>query len=324
MPCGTLIVSLDFELYWGMQDVCDLREYRDNLLGVWNAVPELLEIFRQNGVHATWAAVGFLFADSSRTLAQYMPPAELRPGYENMCRSAYRCLETEDVETESKCFFAPELIGMISKVPGQEIGCHTFSHYYCLEEGQTLPQFEADMKAALHIAEDNHRLLKSLVLPRNQCKREYIDRLREFGFSSYRSRERDWIHRLLKRGRLMKIVRLMDVYFPLTGSGAYVPQKESGIWNFPGSRMYKPFFKPLFFLERLKVRRIKRQMLYAAKHNLVFHLWWHPHNIGARTDFHLKQLREIFSFYRHLREKYAMRSLNMAEAVDCFDAYSRK
>ena len=32
MP-GTLIVSLDFELFWGMLDVCPLEHYQDNVLG---------------------------------------------------------------------------------------------------------------------------------------------------------------------------------------------------------------------------------------------------------------------------------------------------
>ena len=32
MP-GTLIVSLDFELFWGMLDVCPLEEYQSHALG---------------------------------------------------------------------------------------------------------------------------------------------------------------------------------------------------------------------------------------------------------------------------------------------------
>jgi hypothetical protein len=107
----------------------------------------------------------------------------------------------------------------------------------------------------------------------------------------------------------------MDVYFSLTGKGGYIPKKEDGIYNLVGSRMYKPFFKPLSFMEGLKVKRIKNQMYHAAKNGLTFHLWWHPHNVGVRTDFHMKQLEEIFSYYDELKEKYGMRSLNMGEAA---------
>jgi hypothetical protein len=78
--------------------------------------------------------------------------------------------------------------------------------------------------------------------------------------------------------------------------------------------MYKPRFIGL--LEPLKLRRIKKQMLHAAKHDLYFHLWWHPHNIGVNTAYHLKQLEEIFSYYKELQITYDMRSLNMGELAE--------
>ena len=63
------------------------------------------------------------------------------------------------------------------------------------------------------------------------------------------------------------------------------------------------------------MRRIKRQMLHAAKNGLTFHLWWHPHNVGVMTQQHLQQLEEIFRYYTQLKETYGMQSLNMAEAA---------
>ena len=80
--------------------------------------------------------------------------------------------------------------------------------------------------------------------------------------------------------------------------------------------MYKAIRPGLRFLEPLKLRRIKSQMRYAAKHNKTFHLWWHPHNVGVLTEEHLEQLEEIFSYYDTLKEKYGMRSLNMKEAAE--------
>ena len=66
---------------------------------------------------------------------------------------------------------------------------------------------------------------------------------------------------------------------------------------------------------RLKLLRIKGQMRHAAKTGKTFHLWWHPHNVGVRTEYHLAQLEEIFSYYDTLRAQYGMRSLNMREAA---------
>ncbi len=258
-----------------------------------------------------------MFADSFEQLKQYFPDPVLRPSYDDLRLSTYRCFgDIGKNEREAPCFYASSLIAQIAAVPGMEIGTHTFSHFYCREKGQTIEQFEADMKAAKSIAYDHGYNITSVVLPRNQCEPEYTEILHELGFTAYRDEESDWIHEKVKIRPLMRGLRLLDVYFPLTGQGGYKPKNEKGIWNLVGSRMYKPFFNPLSFLEGIKVYRIKKQMLHAAKNGLTFHLWWHPHNIGIRTEFHLRQLEEIFSYYDQLKEKYGMVSLNMMEVVE--------
>ncbi len=312
---GTLIVSLDFELFWGMLDVCPLEDYQDNVLGGRKAIPQLLELFEKHGIHATWAAVGFLFAKNREELRAYFPDQGQLPTYDNAKIDPYGEFgKIGENEQEAPCFFAPSLIRQIARVKGQEIGSHTFSHFYCREKGQTVEQFREDMRAAKILAEDQGYDVTSVILPRNQCEAEYTRILRDFGFTAYRDEENDWIHKIKFRP-LLRILRLADVYLPLTGQGGYQPKCEEGIWNLTGSRMYKPIFAPLEFMEGMKLRRIKKQMLHAAKKGLTFHLWWHPHNIGVRTEAHLKQLEEIFSYYEELKEAYGMQSLNMSEAV---------
>lgn len=314
MNQSTLIVSLDFELFWGMQDVIALEEYEDHILGGRKAIPQMLELFEKYQIHATWATVGFLFGKSKESVERYFPSR--LPTYAEGELSAYRCFETigQD-ENTAPCFWGASLVDKIAKVPHQEIGSHTFSHYYCREKGQTPEQFREDMQAAVKIAADCGYSMQSVVLPRNQCETEYTKVLAEQGFFAYRDEENDWIHEKIKFRPLMRVLRLLDVYVPLTGQGGYIPGVEHGIVNLVGSRMYKPYFKPLAFMEKLKIRRIKRQMLYAARNGLTFHLWWHPHNVGVHTEFHMKQLEEIFDYYAVLKDKYGMRSLNMGEAA---------
>lgn len=319
---GILITSLDFELFWGMQDCTTLSKYEANVLGGRDAIPELLNLFNKYAIHATWATVGFMFAENYQDLTQYFPADEFLPTYKNDKRSAYRLFhEIGEDEQHAPCFYAPSLIKKIASCNGQEIGSHTFSHYYCREKGQTVVQFEADMRAAKAIASSKGYDLTSVVLPRNQCEPEYTAILKDLGFSSFRDEENDWIHEKVKWRPLMRLLRLLDVYCPLTGQGGYIPKKENGVWDLIGSRMYKPYFKFLPFLEKLKVHRIKKQMLYAAKNGLVFHLWWHPHNVGVKTEFHIKQLEEIFTYYDTLNQKYGMKSLNMREAVNYMEEY---
>ena len=78
---GTFMVSLDFELFWGMLEVCSLESYQDHVLGGKKAIPQMLRLFEKYGIHATWATVGFLFADNYEEATRFFP--DLRPSYRN-------------------------------------------------------------------------------------------------------------------------------------------------------------------------------------------------------------------------------------------------
>ena len=106
---GTLIVSLDFELFWGMLDVCPLEKYQENVLGGRRAIPRLLRLFREHDIHATWAAVGFLFAHNRQEARKYFPACP--PTYENPRLDPYAWFDRigED-EQQAPCFFAPSLL----------------------------------------------------------------------------------------------------------------------------------------------------------------------------------------------------------------------
>ena len=260
--------------------------------------------------------MGFLFAENYEELSSYFP-RQTEPAYENRALNPYDWFEKIGRNEETApCFYCPSLIRMVAEAPNQEIASHTFSHYYCREAGQTVEQFRADMAAAKKIAADHGYDLTSVILPRNQCEPEYTEVFRDLGFTAYRDEENDWIHEKIRFRPLLRLLRLADVYLPLTGQGGYVPKKEDGIWNLVGSRMYKPILRPLIFLEGLKLHRIKAQMRHAARHGLTFHLWWHPHNIGVMTDEHLAQLEEIFACYQQLKETWGMESLTMQEAAN--------
>jgi hypothetical protein len=60
-------------------------------------------------------------------------------------------------------------------------------------------------------------------------------------------------------------------------------------------------------------------MSYAAKRNLVYHLWWHPHNFGKNLDSNLNMLTEILNHYTYLNKKYNFTSLNMKGLSDIID-----
>lgn len=316
---ASFVVSLDYELFWGMTGTVSLKDYEKNILNGRKAIPEVLELFDRYGIHATWAVVGFQFAKDEKELETFLPPEALRPSYRDMTSATYPLLEgLQGDESTAPCYFASASVSEIAKYPHQEIGSHTFSHYYCREPGQTTEQFAADMEAARNIGSAKGYPISSVVFPRDMSTPEHARVLRQLGFTAYRDEADDWIHKKVPIRILRRALILLDVYLPLTGFCGPQPINENGIVRTVGNRQFRYYFKPLRFLEWLKVYRIKTQMKYAAKHGLSYHLWWHPHNLGDHTEELLRQLEDIFRYYKVLEKKYGMQSLNMGELADIF------
>lgn len=315
---GTLLVSLDFELFWGVHDCHTYDTYGKNVLGGRKAIPKLLELFKKYNIHATWATVGMMFAENKAELIKYSPNEVLQPHFVNELLSSYRMFEKiGDNENEEPYFYGKSLIDLVAKYPNQEIGSHTFSHYYAREAGQNIDEFEADIKSAKNIAIDKGYDAKTLVFPRNQSKDEYEPVMIKNGYLAYRGEEQDWIHKIPVTP-VKRMFRLADSYINLAGSETYSKNdfKSGELHNFRGSRFLRPYNHTLKLFEGMKLRRVKGQMKYAAKKGKIFHLWWHPHNIGLDTDRNLQNIEKLLQYYALLRDKYGMESKNMLELSD--------
>jgi peptidoglycan/xylan/chitin deacetylase (PgdA/CDA1 family) len=316
MPGGALTISLDFELHWGVRDSRTVESYRANLLGARAAVPALLDLFASRGIHATWATVGFLFCRTKREIEETLP--RRLPSYKESALSPYDLSAIGDDEVSDPFHYAPSLIERIARTPGQEIGTHTFSHFYCLEQGQTADDFDADLESASLAARRFGVEFRSIVFPRNQYNPDYRDVLVRRGLRAYRSPGQRWPYTAarareswVKRG-----VRLADAYLPLAGHGTYRPRGEdqSGLVDVPGSAFLRPYRHRLRRLDRLRVRRINRALTHAASHSELFHLWWHPHNFGTNTRENMEMLSAVLDQFERLRRSTGMESLTMAEA----------
>ncbi|QJD31134.1 polysaccharide deacetylase family protein [Methylococcus geothermalis] len=312
---GVFTVSLDFELYWGVRDKHGIDQYRDNLAGVGTAIREMLKVFETHGIHATWATVGFLFFESLGRLKQNLPASLPRYSRNQLC--PYRYIERADT-LDPLYHFAPELIGHIAAHRGQEIATHTFSHYYCLEDGQSASDFKADITSAMAAAQSRGMSIESLVFPRNQWNPDYLSILNEMGIRCYRGNASGWIHRATDdsgQNRLRRAIRLLDAYFNISGHHTYTlaPSASARPHNFPASRFLRPYSRNLSFLDGLRLNRITKAMDDAAIRHRIFHLWWHPHNFGKNTAQNTAFLERIAAHYCRLRENHGMRSLNMGE-----------
>lgn len=313
---GHLIISLDFELLWGLRDLISANNaYKENIRGVHEVMGKTLKLFSKYEINATIAIVGFLFFDSKTDLIQNLPKE--RPKYLNKKFSPYFGDFEYLIENESELYFAPKLIESIKRHKNHEIGTHTFSHYYCLEKGQNIKQFSSDIKAAMQISVDHGIKVSSIIFPRNQYSQEYIDILKIFNIVCYRGNERSWIYKSASndnQNMLRRILRFTDSFVNITGHNTF---NNEGIGlnypcNIPSSRFLRPYQHSLCFINKLRIERIKNSMTYAAKKRQNYHLWWHPHNFGKDQFVNLENLKIILEHFKFLSSKYDFQSVTMS------------
>ena len=314
---AAMVVSLDFELYWGVRDQVPLdRSERNRLLAARSLVPRILDLFEEFSIHATWATVGLLFARSREEAEAFRPKNE--PSYVDQRLNPYRELLGAG-EADDPFHFAPSLISLIASREGQEIASHSFSHYYCMEPGQTAADFEADLRGAIAIADHAGYKLLSYVFPRNQVNPEYLDVLQRYGVRIYRGNEEVAIKRAASfssQRRIHKRVgRLLDAYVSVCGDQlAPWPSPRSPALIRP-SRYLRSSTAVLRYLAPRLLQRIRNQMKAAVEQGQIFHLWWHPEDFAADGEHSLRFLREVLTTFNSYREAYGMKSLSMAETL---------
>lgn len=308
---GNLVFSLDFELFWGAPERWDTQQKNDYFLNTRFAIPQILNLFEQYGIRATWATVGFLFFRTKEELETFIP--DEKPTYSNEKLDNYKRIEDIGSDEESDKFrFANSIIHQIIPVPGQEVGSHTFSHYYCNESGQTVEQFKADLLSARSTAEELFGIiLNSLVFPRNQFNPEYSIAARDCGFKVVRSNPNVWFWK--SQSRMAPLYRALDTLIPISKTLAFDIHGSNEFVELPASRFLRPYRKKECLLQPFKKIRIQNEMLHAAQKGLNYHLWFHPHNFGYDTEQNLKYLRSLLEYYKMLSEKYGFGTKNMGD-----------
>lgn len=309
----SLVISLDFEMFWGVTDSCRISEYGKNVVGVWEAIPKILKMFTEFQVKGTWATVGMLICKDYSEWVDRRPA--VLPTYMKSICSNYNWREAAC--ENPNLFFGRPLVELILDTPGQELATHTYSHFFCGEDGVTAEQFSADLLLAQEQIKELGGHFDSLIFPRNQVKSEFIEILPSCGIKTYRGNPKSWMYRdghYVAGGNAGRAVRFADSWIPLSRNLVAKPKLvENGLVDIPASFFLRPWQRRLAGLEGLRINRMKSIMSAAAQSKGVCHIWWHPHNFGADIDKNIQVLGHLLEHYRDLRDRYGMESATMAE-----------
>jgi hypothetical protein len=279
----------------------------------------MLDLFEEFEVDATWATVGLLLARSDAEQRAFSPT--LKPTYADTRLDPYLEPVGTD-EADDPFHFGLSIVESIRARPGQEIGTHTFSHYYCLEPGQTEEQFIADIAAAVAIGEARGSRPRSIVLPRNQLDPAYLDAMRQHGITTYRGNTPSWLYRTGASGSATSFRRAGRLAYEYVGPGPVhltrweTVRQPSGAFDVPASMFVRGFSPCRRVIERPRIRRITRAMREAASSGRILHLWWHPHNFGAYPAENAAMLRQILTEFDRIRRANDFHSLSMGGVTD--------
>ena len=309
---GNFVISLDYELMWGVRDHATRDSYGPNVLRGREAIPAMLDLFQRRGIRATWATVGALLCESKD---------ELLARAEYAASKGVAIPQLEEVghdERRDPYYFGASLARLIASCPGQEIGTHTFSHRCALEPGETVASFSADVSSALVQLLAWGIRCKSIVFPRNQYGGAQLEACRALGLSHFRGNEMKWFYTPAPgkdQTKARRLCRLADSYVDLSGPNLSYPhsQKDGPLVNVSSSRFLRPFNKRLAPLDGLRLRRIEKAMETAAVTGGTFHLWWHPENFGRNLAESMAILTTVLDWFQRLRDEYDMGSRAMHE-----------
>ncbi len=298
MPHATFILSLDTEIAWGTYGDLDGRaavfEAYPLLLG---RLVNLLDIYE---IPATWAVVGAL-ADGVRDVPE----------------PHYRFADTPDAARReghpAAWFHLPGVLDVIQgmRVP-QEIGTHTYTHVLADDAGVSRVLFAAQMAevVALH---ERHGLspVRSLVFPQNRVA--HLDVLREYGIMAYRGAAHDW-YRWLPRP-LQRPLHLLDRTLGTTPpTYAYHDRvTDEGLVDLPASQFLMSYDGPRARIPtEARVRQAERGIRRAMDRGEIFHLWFHPFNLGS-SDAMFDALTQILARVWGARAAGTLRTMTMGD-----------
>lgn len=309
MPANSLpkvVISLDFELRWGVHDTygLDFDAYRQNLEAVRLVVPALLNLFAGRRIRVTWAAVGALACEN---WDEYFSRAPGSPSYKNTALKVKRAYA--DLDPDGHLHFAPALVREILASPGQELGTHTFSHLYLREEGITAADVAADLAAVSRLYQERFGIVpRSLVFPRNQPA--FLDVVRASTIRISRGNPGAWYYECedsRHNGPLARALKLMDGINPLCRLAAPL------VHDMTRASMFLRLNLPPF-LWAAHLQRIKGELASLSPQD-VFHVWFHPHNLGQNTELRLSRVEQVLELIAERQARKQLVSCSMGDLI---------
>lgn len=310
-----LVISIDFEMFWGISSAEKFNSYGRRIELEWEAIPRILKLFEIYQISATWAIVGMLLC---RNIAEWREFSAMLKVHNLIKKNPNLYLE-DYVQSNQKLFFAVDLVEQIQNAKNQEIASHTFSHPIACGHPTSLKYFDDDCRLQNYVLNRIGVNPVSIIFPRNAINKDFINLAATYGIKTYRGNPLNWVYRngdFISYGYAGRFMRKLDGYIPLTKTNipAEIQHEINGVANVPASRFFMPL-TGINLIDYFQINRIQAEMTQAAICGGVYHLWWHPHNFGGNVNRSILYLEKILQHFSRLRSSHGMESFSMKDFV---------
>jgi hypothetical protein len=306
---GIFTLSLDTELAWGTFDVDRVQRHEEAYGAAPAVIEHLCELFDTYDISATWALVSHLLVDC-RDGASHDDRTQPAFSWIDDWFGAMPCATGLD----DALWYAPWLLDRLQACKtDQEIALHGATHMPLGDDGCSRHHAREEIESAVETLRTFGVEPESFVFPRNKIG--HVDVLREHGIQSYRGRDRRWYERPRVPNVVRPPLRFGDEISRITPPVVEAKMID-GVVEIPGSQIFRPSHGGWQYTHSgSSIARARKGLRRAAETGRIFHLWFHPFNLGHEPSKDLQRLDAILDSVREFVEAGRIESRPMREVA---------
>lgn len=305
---GLFILSLDTEIAWGTYGTRNLLKRSACFNAYRQFFPRLISLLDKYDIPATFAVVGHLFLDHC-------------DGHDDLPQPSYTWASGPDSYRDpctdidrAPWYYGADIIAQICAArTAHEIGTHTFTHVIASDPAVTAAMWDAQLVKCAELHAQHGLPMQSLVYPQNRIA--YTHRLSDHGIIAYRGDERRWYHDLPKPWR--RPFHLLDRALGIAPPTYDLNDLREGerLVNLPSSQFLMPYDGVRSLIPTsARVRQARLGIEQAVRKGQLYHLWFHPFNLGT-SEAMFAALEQILQIAVHHRDEETLRIMTLRDAA---------
>ncbi len=280
---ASFCISIDCELAWGVHEQISHKFIEKTLELDEKICFDLLSIFNEFDINATWAIVAGMLDKNNPMIKNYNP----------------------------KAWYNPKIIEKIQNSKQyQEIASHSYAHPNFINFSEK--EIEEDFQKAEYFFNNYGIKINTFIFPRNKIR--YLNLLNKYGIKIYRGLDKSFYKKVYKYNKLLgKFANILDKTVPLSANSVSPIISLHHLIELQSSLLFisRNGYKKII-TEYSIFSKAKKAIDNAIKNKECFHLWFHPSNFYYNTESQFLLLKKILE-YVNLNRKRGFITVNTVD-----------